>query len=112
METLLGPLSMHGVGGRSDLPIPFAFAVTAGAMALVVSFVALAFLWPQPRLGKPGAGWALPAPRARVLDSRAARWGVRILGLALTGSFVTLAAVSAIARETARVVLRLRMVIR
>lgn len=85
METLLGPLSMHGVGGRSDLPIPFAFAVTAGAMALVVSFVALAFLWPQPRLGKPGAGWALPAPLARVLDSRAARWGVRILGLALTG---------------------------
>ena len=40
----------HGIVGREDLPIPrwlFGWAATA---VLVISFVALAVLWPQPRL--------------------------------------------------------------
>ena len=40
----------HGIVGREDLPIPrwlFGWAATA---VLVISFVALAALWPQPRL--------------------------------------------------------------
>ena len=37
----------HGIGGRSDLPIPFALAVAASAFVLVVSFALLAFLWPH-----------------------------------------------------------------
>lgn len=78
-------LPLHGVGGRSDLPIPFALAVTSGAVALVASFVALAFLWPQPRLGRAGAGWALPRFPARLLDNRVMHWSVRLLGLAVTG---------------------------
>ena len=82
----------HGIGGRSDLPIPFELAVVASAFVLVVSFVLLAFLWPRPRLGRPGAGWALPAGVARVLDSAAARWAVRLVGLAFFG-YVAVAAV-------------------
>jgi hypothetical protein len=78
-------LPMHGVGGRSDLPIPFTLAVTAAAVALVVSFVALAFLWHEPRLGRPDAGWALPGVPARVYDSSVTHWVVRLLGLAFTG---------------------------
>ncbi len=75
----------HGIGGRSDLPIPFALAVTASAVVLVVSFGALAVLWPTARLGRPHAGVPLPRVVARVLDSPWARWAVRLLGLALSG---------------------------
>ncbi len=72
----------HGIGGRSDLPIPFGLALGASAFVLVVSFVLLAFLWPRPRLGRPGAGWLLPGAVTRVLDAAAARWVVRLVGLA------------------------------
>jgi hypothetical protein len=40
----------HGIVGRADLPIPEAVFVAAAATVLVVSFVALAVLWSQPRL--------------------------------------------------------------
>lgn len=40
----------HGIGGRLDLPVPLSIFVVAAAMVLVVSFVALALLWPEPRL--------------------------------------------------------------
>lgn len=39
----------HGIGGRLDLPIPVEYVVFAGAGVLVISFVALAVLWPEPR---------------------------------------------------------------
>jgi hypothetical protein len=84
-------LPLHGVGGRSDLPIPFTFALTAGAVALVASFVALAFLWPTPRLGRPEAGWPLPAAWARLVDSSVTHWLLRLLGLAMT-AYVLVAA--------------------
>ena len=40
----------HGLVGRSDLPIPEWLFVYAAAAVLVVSFVGLAVLWPEPRL--------------------------------------------------------------
>jgi hypothetical protein len=40
----------HGIVGRADLPIPEAVFAAAAAGVLVVSFVALAALWSQPRL--------------------------------------------------------------
>lgn len=40
----------HGIVGRADLPIPEAVFGAAAAGVLVVSFVALAALWSQPRL--------------------------------------------------------------
>ncbi|MGB7861402.1 MAG: hypothetical protein WBM90_12970 [Acidimicrobiia bacterium] len=40
----------HGIGGRLDLPVPLEFFVVGGAVVLVISFVALALLWPEPRL--------------------------------------------------------------
>jgi hypothetical protein len=85
-------LLMHGVGGRTDLPIPFTLAVTAGAVALVVSFIALAFLWPHPRLGRAGAGWALPPAARRLVDSPVTHWSVRVVGLVFT-AYVLVAAV-------------------
>ncbi|HUG08868.1 MAG TPA: hypothetical protein VMP13_08245 [Acidimicrobiia bacterium] len=39
----------HGIGGRSDLPLPVSILVVGAAAVLVVSFVALGMLWTRPR---------------------------------------------------------------
>ena len=55
----------HGLVQRSSLPIPEWLFGWAAAAVLVVSFFALAVLWPKPRLEDPG--WR-PLPRVgRVL---------------------------------------------
>src|ERR687895_661309 len=59
----------HGISVRSDLPIPEWLFGWAAAMVLVVSFVALATLWPKPRLQQPR--WRpLPGGIGRILASR------------------------------------------
>jgi hypothetical protein len=40
----------HGLGGRADLPLPAWLFGWGASVVLVVSFVALATLWPEPRL--------------------------------------------------------------
>ena len=40
----------HGLSGRADLPVPTWLFSWAAAAVLVISFFALAVLWPQPRL--------------------------------------------------------------
>ena len=40
----------HAIGGRSDLPVPLELFIVGAGLVLVVSFVALAVLWPRPRL--------------------------------------------------------------
>jgi hypothetical protein len=42
--------SAHGLVGKQDLPIPRWLFAWAAAVVLVVSFVALATMWPRPRL--------------------------------------------------------------
>lgn len=39
----------HGIGGRSDLPIPLAVLVTGAAAVLLITFLALGLLWTRPR---------------------------------------------------------------
>lgn len=39
--------SAHGIGGRADLPLPLWLVSYAAASVLVVSFAALAWLWPR-----------------------------------------------------------------
>jgi hypothetical protein len=61
----------HGIGGRLDLPVPVSYFVVGAGLVLVLSFVALAVLWPEPRLQTgprhepvrftKGRGWVLPA---------------------------------------------------
>jgi len=77
----------HGISVRSDLPIPEWLFGWAAAMVLVVSFVALAVLWPEPRLQRPT--WRpLPGGIGRVLASRPVEIvcgaaGVFLLGLTI-----------------------------
>jgi hypothetical protein len=59
----------HGLVARSDLPIPEWLFGWAAAMVLVVSFVALAVLWPEPKLER--ERWRpLPGALGRLLGSR------------------------------------------
>ena len=43
------PASAHGLGGRADLPIPLGMFLAGAAVVLILSFAALAVLWPRHR---------------------------------------------------------------
>jgi hypothetical protein len=69
----------HGIVGREDLPIPrwlFGWAATA---VLVVSFVALAVLWPAPRLERSEEREVLRIPRT--LEVLCGLVGIVVFGL-------------------------------
>lgn len=85
-------LLAHGVGSREDLPIPFTYAVTGAAVAIVASFLALGLLWREPRFEPATAGRPIPTRLARVLDGRPLRAGLRVLGVLIT-AYVVMAAV-------------------
>lgn len=64
------PASAHGLGGRSDLPLPLWMFAYGAAAVLLVSFAALALFWPSSRLQRAGAGGRLlmkPATAGRVI---------------------------------------------
>jgi hypothetical protein len=80
-------LIAHGLVARSDLPIPEWLFGWAAAMVLVVSFVALAILWPEPKLED--EGWR-PLPRwlGRLVTSRAVEILCGAIGIFLLGVVV------------------------
>jgi hypothetical protein len=56
------PAGAHGVGGRSDLPVPLWQFVYSAASALVISFVLLRLSWHRPQLASRAAGADLKRP--------------------------------------------------
>ena len=77
----------HGLVARSDLPIPEWLFGWAAAMVLVVSFVALAILWPEPRLEE--ERWRpLPGGIGRLLGSRPVEVLCGAIGVFLLGVVV------------------------
>ena len=77
----------HGLVARSDLPIPEWLFGWAAAMVLVVSFVALAILWPEPRLEE--ERWRpLPGGIGRLLGSRPVEVLSGAIGVFLLGVVV------------------------
>ena len=81
----------HGIGGRSDLPIPLWLAVYAAAMAVLASFFAVAAFWPTPRLRGDHPGRPLPAAVQRLVDAPATRVALRALGVAAFAVFLAVA---------------------
>ena len=71
----------HGLAQRADLPIPEWLFGWAAAIVLVVSFAALAVLWPKPRLEHSDA-WR-PLPGGRAFGSRAVEIVCGAIGVAL-----------------------------
>ena len=81
------PVFAHGLVQRSSLPIPEWLFGWAAALVLCISFVALAALWPRPRLEHPG--WR-PLPGGRALGSRAVEVAGGVIGVAIL-AFVVVA---------------------
>jgi hypothetical protein len=59
----------HGIGGIRDLPVPRVYFFVGASIVLVISFLALAFLWRKPVLAQRAAGRPLPGAVQHVLDS-------------------------------------------
>jgi hypothetical protein len=79
---LPAPAAAHGLVQRANLPIPEWLFGWAAAVVLVVSFVALATLWPRPRLEEPR--WRpLPGGLGRVLGARGVELAAGLAGVAL-----------------------------
>ena len=81
------PASAHGLVGRSDLPIPEWLFGWGAALVLIVSFVALALLWPRPRL-ESGEWRPLPGGVGKVIASRPVEIVCGAIGVLLLGVVV------------------------
>lgn len=60
----------HGLGGSTDLPIPYEYAMVGAAWALTFTFALVAFAWRSPRFDAEAAGVPLPLWVSRIADSR------------------------------------------
>jgi hypothetical protein len=84
---LPGAALAHGLVGRTDLPIPEWLFGWAAAIVLVVSFVALAVLWPEPKLEGHQGRRLFPIPGAIVVDIVCGAIGVVTLGVVVWAGF-------------------------
>lgn len=75
----------HGLGGSTDLPIPFTYAVVGAAWTLTFTFAVVALAWRKPRFDPDTPGWPLPARATTVIDAPATRWTAAGAGLVFTG---------------------------
>jgi len=75
----------HGIVGRADLPIPETLFGAAAAAVLVVSFLALAAGWSEPRLEAPRERPLRPIPLA--LEVAAGAIGVAVFALVAYAGF-------------------------
>ena len=72
----------HGVGSRTDLPIPLGLALYGAGAAILISFAVLLLFWRTPRLGGSSSGRPLPSGVQRVVDSSLFRRCLQALALA------------------------------
>jgi hypothetical protein len=79
---LIDLLIAHGIDARSDLPNPAWLFGWAAALVLVVSFVGLAALWPEPRLQR--EGWRpLPRGLSRAVCNPVVDFACGLVGVAM-----------------------------
>lgn len=80
----------HGLGGSTDLPIPFSYAVIGAAWTF--TFVVVVLAWRTPRFDPAKPGRPLPHWVTTVTDAPATRWSVAVAALLFT-ALVAVAAV-------------------
>lgn len=85
-------LLAHGLGGRSDLPVPLWLALYGGAAAVIVSFAALGAFWREPKLLDRGRPLAFPQGVTAFADATATRVALRALGVLIWAFLVATAA--------------------
>jgi hypothetical protein len=74
----------HGLGGSSDLPVPYAYSVIGAAWALTFTFALVAFAWRRPRFDPLKPGHPLPAALTALVDSPVTRGFAAAGALAFT----------------------------
>jgi hypothetical protein len=82
----------HGLGGSSDLPIPYTYALIGAAWALTLTFAVVALAWRTPRFDPAKPGRPLPVWVARAVDAPVSRAVVSGLAV-LFAAWVVVAAV-------------------
>lgn len=78
-------LLAHGLGGSTDLPIPYTYALLGAAWTLTFTFAVVALAWRRPRFDPAKPGRPLPGWVTTMVDSPVTRWTVSLLALALAG---------------------------
>lgn len=78
-------LLAHGLGGSTDLPIPYTYALIGAAWTLTFTFALVAFAWRRPRFDPDKPGRPLPAWVTTLVDSPVTRWVVALSALSFTG---------------------------
>lgn len=81
-------LPTHGVGTRTDLPVPTTLTFLAAGGTVLISFVVLALLWRRPRTRRDGP--ALPVGVDTLVGSTALRGVLRTITLTVLISVVVL----------------------
>ena len=71
----------HGLGGSTDLPIPFTYALIGAAWALTFTFAVVALAWRKPKFDPAKTPRALPDWVTTVTDAAVTRWVVAMAGL-------------------------------
>ena len=82
----------HGLGGSSDLPIPYTYALIGAAWALTFTFAVVALAWKKPRFDTERPGRPLPRWVTTAADAPAARYGMTAAVLLAT-AWIAVAAV-------------------
>jgi hypothetical protein len=81
----------HGLGGSTDLPIPYTYALIGAAWALTVTFAVVALAWRRPRFDPTKPGRPLPQWVTTAVDAPVTRWAAAMAGL-LFSAWVAVAA--------------------
>ena len=71
----------HGLGGSSDLPVPYAYAMVGAAWALTFTFALVAFAWRRPRFDPLKPGHPLPAAVTALVDAPVTRRTAAVVAL-------------------------------
>ena len=83
----------HGLGGSSDLPIPYTYALIGAAWALTFTFAVVALAWKKPRFDATKPGRPLPQWATTLVDAPATRWAAAVAAL-LAAAWVTVTAIA------------------
>lgn len=83
---MIGVLLGHGIGGRTDLPLPAWQLAWAAGFSVAISFVALGAFWERPHLAAAAKGRALLTligPPARIFEAACRLVGLLLFGVVL-----------------------------
>jgi hypothetical protein len=83
---MIGSLLAHGIGGRTDLPLPAWQLAWAAGFSVAISFVALGAFWERPHLEAAARGralWTAIGPPARILEVVLKAIGLLLFGIVL-----------------------------